>query len=648
MVSNIFSLDFPRRVCQKTLDLQIAPPFRCFAFGSPALMPQPDSTLPRRTPTRLATVVVLLMMTASAWAAPRWVTSGRLTELDATVLAADSEGPISALDVLLYLDMARHPSREVPAEYWVAGYEGRPPEIEDAMRDGVEEYLAARALAREAPEVEIPEFLERRLIHAAAQAAWVELAVVPEIVVEDEDVHYYYIVNSEQYTSRRQTQVRYVFMEIPEGSSPVVSSEIQSRMDDLRERILGGEITLEAAARLYSDAPSGKDGGLIPPFSSGEYFPEFERNAFGLVKVGDMSPVFLGPGGVYLLQLVAESTRPERRPIGEVEDDIRAVLRYAHVEPYYRTLYGKLAMYRLIDDFAVLWEYIDRTSPVARVERAELSRDQLLRINPSIIGARYDVRGGLLSIETESWIEGELILQELERLGESGHRLVERARRIAAVHLGSKEALRRRVDWTRVDSPESALDTLRSLSPVASGVPEARVIRVLMLPDDTDPAAIGRRALIQDTMRRLSETVTEGYLPTRPEPTEFAGALTTAAGQSDEAVEDLVATYNAQLDAVRWPDVRISIEDLGWIEALPGLSRHPVIPTLAAGEVSLGQTFGSGLEFFLVGAIRSAETTPWVEFPLVLQVSAYETEIGRLMREEIARVRQDHGPIALP
>jgi hypothetical protein len=611
-------------------------------------MPRPDPRFPRWLFIRLTAGAIILLMTAAAWSAPRWVTSGRLSELDATVLAADAEGTVTALDVLLYLDMARHPSRGVAAEYWVAGAEDRTPEIEQAIRDGVEEYLAARSLARGEPPVEIPAFLERRLLHTAAQAAWVEMAVVPEIVIESEDVHYYYIVNSEQYTRLRQAQVRYLFLEIPEGSSPVRSSETQTRMEEIRERILAGELTLEAAARLYSDAPSGKDGGLIPPFASGEYFPEFERNAFSLVKVGDMGPVFFGPGGVYLQQLVAETTRPERRPLEEVENEIRAVLRYSHVEPYYRTMYGKLAMRRLIDNFAPLWEYMDQTSPVARVERAELGRDQLLEINPTIIGSRYDVRGGVLSVESGSWIEGELVTQELERLGQADHRLIEKARHIAHTRLAAQKALQRRVDWSRVDSVDSALDTLRSLSPVASGIPEARVIRVLMQPDDTDPAAIGRRALVQDTIRRLSRTVTSGYLPTRPEPTEFAEALTTATAQSDEAVADLIAAYNGQLGVSRYADLSIAVSDLGWMEALPGLSQHPAIPLLTPGEVSPAESFREGVEFFLVSAIRSADSTPWMEYPLALRVAAYELEIHRLMREEIAHVRQTHGPIAVP
>lgn len=603
----------------------------------------------RRTLMPLLAALMVAAGTASSWAAPRYITSGRLSELDATILATDVDGPISALEALFYLDMAQHPAREVPVEYWLPGTT-RTPEIERRIREGIEEFLAARSLARQEPAQELPRFLERRMLYSAAEAAWIELAVVPEIVIEDDDINLYYIAHGDQYTKRRQAQVRYIFFEVPVGEdgSKLGSSRFQSDMEALRDRILAGEITFDAAARLYSQAPSKEQGGLIPPFGDGDYFQQFERNAFDLRKIGDMSPAFLGPGGVYMLQLVSEQSKPEHRPVAEVADEIRAVLRHNHVRPYYTNAFMQLASRKRIENFSSLWEYIDDRSPVALVGRTDLTRDQLLQINPAIVNARYDVQGGLLVSETAAWIEGEIVMQELERMGQAEHRMISKARKLAHIHYAAQKNLRRRVDMSKVDTPRHALDTLRALSPVASGVPEAHVVRITLKPADTDPSAIGQRALILDAIRRMSETVGAGYLPTRPEPTEYAQALRTAAEESDESVTDLVKTFKAQLTQAPWPDMSIEVSDLGWVESLPGLSAHPAVPTLAPGEVSAPQPLGDRTDFYYVAAVRSADSTPWIDYPLVLQVAACEVEARRLLREEIARVQQEQGTIALP
>jgi hypothetical protein len=598
----------------------------------------------------MRTVVALatLLVTSGVSAAPEFVVSGRLSELDATILAADADGPVSALDTLFYLDIARHPAAQIPVAYWLNDGGTRTPDIERRILDGVEEYLAARSLARQTPPVELPDFLERRHLYSAAEAAWIETVVVPEIVVEDEDINYYYIARADQYTSLQQAQVRYIFFQVPESASAAESSRRHSELETLRDRILAGDLTFDTAARLYSDAPSREQGGLIPPFPEGEYFQEFERNAVDLRKIGDMSPVFLGPEGAYMVQLVSESADPVRIPVDSVADEIRSALRAQHVRPYYTTLYGKLGQEYRRENFASLWEYIDENSPVARVRKTDLTRDQLLRINPSIVNARYDIEGGVLLTEVNAWLEGETVLQEMERLEQTEHRMISKARRISNTYEAAQKSIRDRIDLTKMDSPRSALDTLRSLSPVASGVPETHVVMISLQPDDTDPGAISRRAIQSDIIQRLSETVVAGYLPTRPEPTEFSTAMQTAAAQDDESVADLTQAFNEQLQAAPWPDARIRVLDLGWVEALPGLSRHPAIPALAPGEMSAPQPLGAGVSIYFAGAVRSAESTAWLDYPLVLQVAAYEVEARRLMREEIGRVRQEQGVLALP
>lgn len=77
----------------------------------------------------------------------------------------------------------------------------------------------------------------------------------------------------------------------------------ETRLNKLRDDIINGKITFEAAARRFSQAPSAARGGSIPPFRPGELFSLFEEKTNAL-EPGQISPVFPGPGGFYLVKLI--------------------------------------------------------------------------------------------------------------------------------------------------------------------------------------------------------------------------------------------------------------------------------------------------------------------------------------------------------
>lgn len=71
-----------------------------------------------------------------------------------------------------------------------------------------------------------------------------------------------------------------------------------------RQKVAGGESTMDQVARQYSEDPgSAKKGGMLLNVKKGVMVPEFENVAFGLTA-GEISPVFETQYGYHFIQLL--------------------------------------------------------------------------------------------------------------------------------------------------------------------------------------------------------------------------------------------------------------------------------------------------------------------------------------------------------
>lgn len=138
------------------------------------------------------------------------------------------------------------------------------------------------------------------------------------------------------------SEVRAFYNDIPEDEIPTVESEIEMaqivikppvdpeeiadtkrRLNEIRDRILGGE-SFNTMAILYSDDPgSARRGGELGFHSRGELFPEFEATAFSL-RPGEVSEIIETQAGFHIIQLI------ERR--GE-QINVRHILMQPKISP---------------------------------------------------------------------------------------------------------------------------------------------------------------------------------------------------------------------------------------------------------------------------------------------------------------------------
>ncbi|MFO0113605.1 MAG: peptidylprolyl isomerase [Betaproteobacteria bacterium] len=118
--------------------------------------------------------------------------------------------------------------------------------------------------------------------------------------------------------SIQQTRGRHILIRNKDG---LTDDEARSRLQRLRERIIGGSDFAELA-KVHSDDPSSSKGGDLGWMSPGDTVPEFER-AMNQLRDNEISQPFQSPFGWHIVQV------QERRSEGLSEERKRAVARNA-------------------------------------------------------------------------------------------------------------------------------------------------------------------------------------------------------------------------------------------------------------------------------------------------------------------------------
>lgn len=152
-------------------------------------------------------------------------------------------------------------------------------------------------------------------------------------------------------------EVRKFFSEIPKDSLPILPAEVElyqiaikpkasneskketkDRLNELRDKLVAGEMEFPDAAKKYSeDFGSAKLGGRLGEFGRGRMVPEFEEVAFKM-DVGTISPVFESQYGYHIIKLnkrtgeVVDASHILLIPRRTVTDDSTAVRRLVEIK----------------------------------------------------------------------------------------------------------------------------------------------------------------------------------------------------------------------------------------------------------------------------------------------------------------------------
>jgi len=118
-----------------------------------------------------------------------------------------------------------------------------------------------------------------------------------------------------------QTRVRHILLRANDEASQRAAI---ARLQAVRERIVSGQTSFDAAAREISEDASARDGGALGWATPGMFVPEFEE-AMDALAPGQVSAPVVSRFGVHLIE-VQERRTVERSP-RELRDAVRSLLR---------------------------------------------------------------------------------------------------------------------------------------------------------------------------------------------------------------------------------------------------------------------------------------------------------------------------------
>ncbi len=138
--------------------------------------------------------------------------------------------------------------------------------------------------------------------------------IAKDVSVPDERVQEYYRTHLADFKIREGMKVSFIRM------------DDRDQMSEVRQSIIAGELTFEAAAKQYSNDPYTKDaGGKVDRWLPRGDTP-FVQAAYSLLNDGDVSDIVPFPNLGYYLIRRNQYVRDLQLDFDEVKDDIREVL----------------------------------------------------------------------------------------------------------------------------------------------------------------------------------------------------------------------------------------------------------------------------------------------------------------------------------
>jgi peptidyl-prolyl cis-trans isomerase D len=149
------------------------------------------------------------------------------------------------------------------------------------------------------------------------KVSYIELAaeqLKQAIKITDDEARKYYQDHEDQYVTKAQRKVSHILVKDEKTAKAIV------------KQLKNGADFAELAKEKSQDTSSAKNGGVLDWFERGVMDPAFEKVAFSLKKVGDISGIVKSSFGYHILKL--DGIRPAQvKPFEQVKTDVMAAIR---------------------------------------------------------------------------------------------------------------------------------------------------------------------------------------------------------------------------------------------------------------------------------------------------------------------------------
>ena len=137
-----------------------------------------------------------------------------------------------------------------------------------------------------------------------------------------------------------QVKVAHIMFKTGQGADENRVNEAKDKINEVMELLQNGEEFTDVAERFSEDRSTAVKGGSLPAFGVGKMVPEFERVAFSLKSIGEISTPFKTEYGWHIIFLLDKQAIPE---LTEMEDELkRKIERDSRGELGEKALYEKL------------------------------------------------------------------------------------------------------------------------------------------------------------------------------------------------------------------------------------------------------------------------------------------------------------------
>lgn len=545
-------------------------------------------------------------------------------------LAQSSAGSLNEEDLLLFLLVTGDPHPALYDDYLREADPLRREALAKSLRTKINGFFYRHVMAELDRGPELTAFEQAKvqsMLCPVIELVWLDRVVRPRVEVNAGEMNLYYRSHPEEFITPRRVHVRYIFRPIDDTMSREEADAEEKLMDSLREVLQDNPDSFALAAQQYSRAPNAAAGGEIAPFERGEFFTQFESVALGLTLPGEVSSVFMGPDGLYLIQLL-KHIMPRGISLQEARGRVLNSAKRQELTQMARYMLDELRRSRRIESRFFLWDDLRDDAMIARVGDRRITKALFWKLHPEVIGVMGDLSRPDLNRLSKRYIECELMRDDLESHGLLGDPRLVRAAQLARTVLHARRVEDRHL--SEKDLPAQAAQAPASADLVGlltNNIPRLRLYTI-------EAQVVEPQRLDADTLiarRQAMPQILGQYIAQAMPQQEPAARL----GQAPAAVR-AVKTMQDDRFAFTWTD-------LGWVSP----SENPLVQAAVqdVGEKEFSRVFSEENRAWAYYVENISGLSPEQREQLDLRMRRLSAERSRQAAVEVFRegVAQTHG-----